>query len=70
LDRFDAEGLAPFLSAYRQFDALAGRDIEVQSGERRESGIALGVATDGALRVRIDGTERELHAGEVSVRRR
>lgn len=32
------------------------------------AGTALGLADDGALRVRIDGSERVFHAGEVSVR--
>jgi len=32
------------------------------------AGTALGLADDGALRVRIDGNERVFHAGEVSVR--
>jgi BirA family biotin operon repressor/biotin-[acetyl-CoA-carboxylase] ligase len=29
---------------------------------------ALGLAPDGALRVRVDGIEQRVHAGEVSVR--
>ncbi|MDX1550519.1 MAG: hypothetical protein R3278_08250, partial [Lysobacter spongiicola] len=34
------------------------------------TGEALGVASDGALRVRIeDGTERSFHSGEASIRR-
>ena len=33
-----------------------------------QEGDALGLAADGALRVRIDGVEQRVHAGEVSVR--
>ncbi|MEO8366529.1 MAG: bifunctional biotin--[acetyl-CoA-carboxylase] ligase/biotin operon repressor BirA [Pseudoxanthomonas sp.] len=68
LDQFDAEGLAPFLARYARFDALAGRWVEIHLGADVHSGIALGIAADGALRVEIGGEERLFHAGEVSVR--
>jgi hypothetical protein len=68
LDQFDLEGLAPFLPRYARFDALAGRPVSVHLGEILHSGIALGIAADGALRVSIQGEERLFHAGEVSVR--
>lgn len=67
-DRFDAEGLAPFLPRYATFDALAGREVDVHEGVRTRRGIALGLAEDGALRVEIDGGEQRLYAGDVSVR--
>ncbi len=67
LERFDAEGLSPFLPRYAALDALAGREITVQ-GQTLRHGRAEGIAEDGALRVRIDGTIEHLHAGEVSVR--
>ena len=68
LDRFDAEGLAPFLARYARFDALVGRTVAIHPGAAMQSGIALGIAGDGALRVSIEGEERLFHAGEVSVR--
>lgn len=68
LAQFDREGLAPFLERYAAVDALAGRRVRVQFGDGEREGEALGVAADGALRVRIDGKERAVHAGEVSVR--
>ena len=69
LDRFDAEGLAPFQQPYEQLDALHGREVAVQLGDQAQSGRALGIAADGALRVEVDGMERLFHSGEVSVRR-
>ncbi|UHQ22772.1 bifunctional biotin--[acetyl-CoA-carboxylase] ligase/biotin operon repressor BirA [Lysobacter sp. 5GHs7-4] len=71
LDEFDAQGLAPFLPRYAALDALAGAAIAVHGGDgRRQDGVALGLAEDGALRVRLDdGREQRFHAGEVSVRR-
>ena len=68
LAQFDACGLGPFLARYAHHDALAGRDIVVQSADGRRTGLALGVADDGALRVHIDGTEQRVFSGEVSVR--
>lgn len=68
LERFDREGLLPFLERYAALDALAGRQVQVHGGDGVREGTALGIAADGALRVRIDGAERAVHAGEVSVR--
>ncbi|WP_408952537.1 bifunctional biotin--[acetyl-CoA-carboxylase] ligase/biotin operon repressor BirA [Lysobacter sp. Hz 25] len=70
LDEFDEAGLAPFLDRYAAFDALAGQAVSVHGADATHQGIALGLADDGALRVRLDdGEERRFHAGEVSVRR-
>ncbi|RYZ71009.1 MAG: bifunctional biotin--[acetyl-CoA-carboxylase] ligase/biotin operon repressor BirA [Lysobacteraceae bacterium] len=69
LEQFDAQGLAPFLPRYAAVDALAGHEVRVQVGAATHAGTALGVAPDGALRVRIGEHEQVFHAGEVSVRR-
>lgn len=68
LDLFDRDGLAPFLPRYAACDALAGREVEVHAGDATHAGTALGIADDGALRVRLRDGERRFHAGEVSVR--
>ena len=69
LQQFDAEGLAPFLPRYAALDALAGRGLRVHEGDHAWPATALGIADDGALRVRDgDGRERHVHAGDVSVR--
>ena len=68
LAQFDRDGLAPFLGRYAAFDVLAGREVQVHGGAGIRGGTALGIAADGALRVRIDGAEHAVHAGEVSVR--
>ncbi|MFC5577050.1 bifunctional biotin--[acetyl-CoA-carboxylase] ligase/biotin operon repressor BirA [Lysobacter niabensis] len=70
LDVFDAEGLAPFLHRYAVVDALAGQPVMLHTAVGTQAGTALGVAEDGALRLRLDdGREQRVHAGEVSVRR-
>jgi BirA family biotin operon repressor/biotin-[acetyl-CoA-carboxylase] ligase len=70
LVEFDLRGLGPVLERYADFDALQGREVVVQTGEEGNAGIALGLADDGALRVRMAGGERRFHAGEVRVRAR
>jgi BirA family biotin operon repressor/biotin-[acetyl-CoA-carboxylase] ligase len=68
LEQFDAQGLAPFLLRYARLDALAGRDVVLLGEAGNRAGHALGLAGDGALRVRIDGIEHHVHSGEISVR--
>lgn len=69
LQQFDAEGLAPFLPRYEALDAVSGRALRVHEGPAAWDAIALGIAADGALRVRdAAGRERHVHAGDVSVR--
>lgn len=68
LAQFERDGLAPFLSRWQALDVLAGRPVRILDGVRREEGVALGIAADGALRVRLAEGERQFHGGEVSVR--
>lgn len=66
---FDAEGLAGFLPRFAALDALAGRDVQIHEGTQTWSASSLGIAADGALRVRdADGRERQVHAADVSLR--
>ncbi len=66
---FDRQGLAPFLSRHAALDALRGQQVVVHAASGPFSALALGIAEDGALRVREEsGNERCVHAGDVSVR--
>lgn len=69
-ERFDADGLAPFLPRYETYDALRGENVSVLIGDAAHEGVASGIAADGALRVRLADGERTFHSGEVSVRAR
>lgn len=70
LDEFDADGLAPFLPRYAALDALAMQPVTLHGTSTSHRGVALGLANDGALRIRTDdGREHQVHSGEVSVRR-
>lgn len=70
LARFDAEGLAPFLPRFAALDALRDAQVDAQVADRTVTGVAAGIADDGALRLRTDAGLLPLHAGEVRVRRR
>ncbi|HEV2606607.1 MAG TPA: bifunctional biotin--[acetyl-CoA-carboxylase] ligase/biotin operon repressor BirA [Xanthomonadaceae bacterium] len=70
LDQFAEAGLAPFLPRWRELDALRDRAVEVIAGTHRDPGIALGIADNGALRVRHADGERDYHSAEISVRMR
>jgi BirA family biotin operon repressor/biotin-[acetyl-CoA-carboxylase] ligase len=62
--------LSPFLPRYAALDVLAGCDVTLHAsadGPARTAH-ALGLAEDGALRVRIDGREVRVHSAEVSAR--
>jgi BirA family biotin operon repressor/biotin-[acetyl-CoA-carboxylase] ligase len=64
--RFEHEGLAPFLAAYRQRDLLCGHRVSTSLDSVPE-GTAEGIDEQGALLVRC-GELHTLASGEVSVR--
>jgi BirA family biotin operon repressor/biotin-[acetyl-CoA-carboxylase] ligase len=64
--RFERDGLAPFLDAYRRRDLLFGRPVSTTFPGVAE-GVAEGIDEHGALRVRA-GALHALVSGEVSVR--
>lgn len=68
LERFPAEGLAPWIKRWQGFDALAGREVEVDAPGGPAHGTVIGIDADGALRVQGPEGERRFHSGEVSVR--
>jgi BirA family biotin operon repressor/biotin-[acetyl-CoA-carboxylase] ligase len=65
--RFEREGFSAFEAAYSQRDLLRGCTISTTQPGVPE-GVADGVDTSGAMRVRVDGVVHTLVAGEVSVR--
>ncbi|WP_133501649.1 bifunctional biotin--[acetyl-CoA-carboxylase] ligase/biotin operon repressor BirA [Cognatilysobacter terrigena] len=68
LDTFDRDGFAPFAARWPEFDVLRDRDVVLHLPDRTEGARVLGLADDGALRVRTAAGDRDVHAGEVSLR--
>ena len=66
---FERSGAGPRLDGIRQRDLLAGRSVLLSGGPLRQAQ-CLGIDADGALRVRAEGQEQRVMAGEVSIRPR
>lgn len=70
LEEFDRDGFAPFAARWAALDCLRGRDAVLHGANTQEPVHVLGLGEAGALRVRdARGRERDVHAGEVSLRR-
>ena len=67
--RFEAKGLAPFLTEWRELDDLAGRPVRVLMGRDPVEGEAEGVDEEGRLLVRTAQGLQRFYGGEVSVRK-
>ena len=68
LDEFATAGLATFHARWHALDVFAGARVHALAGEERFEGVALGLANDGGLRLRVGESERILHSAEVSLR--
>ncbi|MBI3783874.1 MAG: biotin--[acetyl-CoA-carboxylase] ligase [Deltaproteobacteria bacterium] len=67
-DTYLSSGFAAIRPRWEQLSALTGRRLQVDDCGRRYAGIALGLADDGALRLRLDdGREQTIVAGDVTV---
>ncbi len=65
---FEADGFASFTNEWARHDAAYGREVDVLLPSGAARGIAMGVTDEGALRLNVEGAERRLHTGEVSLR--
>lgn len=68
LDRYAAEGFAPYEAQWRALDLMRGRAVTVQLAEGETRGIARGVDESGALLVDAGGERRRILSGEVALR--
>ncbi|MBK1643398.1 biotin--[acetyl-CoA-carboxylase] ligase [Thiocapsa imhoffii] len=70
LERFERDGLAPFIELWNAFDCFHGETAVLSQGGQVTEGVLNGLAPSGALRLRTADGERLYHAGEVSLRTR
>lgn len=68
LDRFQSDGLAAFLEAWRARDLLLDRQVVLHGARGKVSGIARGIDSDGALLLEQEGLIQRHHAGDISLR--
>lgn len=65
---FEESGFASFLDEWFSVDASLGKAVTLTSPTRQFAGIARGVASNGAIRIEVDGRIREFSGGEISLR--
>ncbi len=68
LERFGAEGLAPFRQRWSEFDLAHNELVRIEDAGRWQEGRACGIDSDGALLVQIGGERRRYVSGEISLR--
>lgn len=67
LHQFEREGFSPFAALWPAVDLSLNRPVQVHAATPY-TGIARGIAPDGALRVEVNGAVQSVHSGEVSLR--
>ncbi|KAB7666107.1 bifunctional biotin--[acetyl-CoA-carboxylase] ligase/biotin operon repressor BirA [Plesiomonas shigelloides] len=69
LPRYEQAGLGAFYERWNELDNFAGRQVRLLMGERCVEGVACGIDSHGALRLRLaDGTLKSFIGGEISLR--
>lgn len=65
---FEVEGLAPFISRWRELDNFIDRPVKLLIGEQQVLGISRGIDQQGALLLEQDGVIKPFIGGEISLR--
>ncbi|WON77213.1 bifunctional biotin--[acetyl-CoA-carboxylase] ligase/biotin operon repressor BirA [Serratia sp. UGAL515B_01] len=68
LQQFEIEGLAPFISRWRDLDNFMDRPIKLLIGEQQILGICRGIDQQGALLLEQEGEIKPFIGGEISLR--
>lgn len=68
LREFEMEGLAPFISRWRDLDNFIDRPVKLLIGEQQIFGIARGIDQQGALLLEREGVIKPFIGGEISLR--
>jgi BirA family biotin operon repressor/biotin-[acetyl-CoA-carboxylase] ligase len=69
LRQFEVEGLAPFLSEWKDADLFYNEYVYLESGSNRIHGLSKGINEGGALLLENAGKVTPHHGGEISVKR-
>jgi BirA family biotin operon repressor/biotin-[acetyl-CoA-carboxylase] ligase len=68
LARHETGSFAALRGAWESAHLWQGRSVELASGTRRTYGTVMGITEAGALRLLVDGVERQFSGGELSLR--
>ncbi|THB70029.1 MAG: bifunctional biotin--[acetyl-CoA-carboxylase] ligase/biotin operon repressor BirA [Gammaproteobacteria bacterium] len=70
LNQFQQLGFESFVDEWQQFDILQGQPVFIHMPDKIEEGIAVGINSEGALIVNVNGKERPFYSGDASLRLR
>ena len=65
---YSEAGFVSVKQEWLSYDAYQGREVQLTAGDTLLQGLVTGVADNGALLLKVDGIERAIHGGEVSLR--
>jgi BirA family biotin operon repressor/biotin-[acetyl-CoA-carboxylase] ligase len=65
---FGETGFDRFVDEWRSYDSMHGKRVTVRVGPDVHSGVAAGIATNGALLLKENGRTRQIVSGEVTLR--
>lgn len=68
LKEYGGSGFSSYQEPWESLDAHRGRLVDILSGNSSLEGVASGVYANGALRLSVEGIERPIYGGEVSLR--
>jgi len=69
LQQFSSSGFSPFCSEWNEKNSFLDKRVSVSSGKESKRGVCLGVNSQGALLLEIDGRTESFYGGEVSLRK-
>jgi BirA family biotin operon repressor/biotin-[acetyl-CoA-carboxylase] ligase len=67
-ERFQVEGFAPFREEIQGRLLFVGKRVIVESGADSFEGTMIGITNEGRLRLEVNGTERVLSSGDLTLR--
>jgi BirA family biotin operon repressor/biotin-[acetyl-CoA-carboxylase] ligase len=70
LDQFEQLGLTPFIAEWEAAHIWQNQAVDILHNQQiQASGKAVGISTQGALRVMIEGQEKSFFSGDISLRK-
>ena len=68
LKSYQLTRLEPYIDEWKDFDLYYGKEVTLQSGSKKISGVHQGIDPNGALLLGLNHGTKAFHAGEVSLR--
>lgn len=65
---YEESGFVEFVRDWDKFDLLTGKNVWVESGEKVDEAVVIGINNDCSLSVLIDGSETTVYAGDIKIK--